>query len=112
MRADLLDPPAQWGEAFSLVIEIITVQALPRKFRAEAIANVSAMVAPGGTLLVIAAVQDELEESAQGPPWPLTRSEVETFAIDDLRPVRIEDAAYPEQPTEHRWRAEFARPRR
>ena len=35
--ADLLDPPAEWREAFDLVVESLTVQALPDPPRREAI---------------------------------------------------------------------------
>jgi hypothetical protein len=38
-----------------LVVESLTVQSLPRQLRAAAIARVREVVAPGGTLLVIAA---------------------------------------------------------
>jgi hypothetical protein len=67
------------------------------------------MVAPGGTLIVIAGVGDAPQAREDGPPWPLTRAEVESFAFGGLRPVRIElvDVA---QPGDRRWRAEFQRP--
>jgi SAM-dependent methyltransferase len=104
--ADLLDPPAEWRQAFGLVVESITVQSLPDPPRAQAIANVARMVGPGGTLLVIATARDAVDEPA-GPPWPLTRTEVEAFAIGALRPVLIEDLRDPAQPDVRRWRAEF-----
>ena len=106
VAADLLDPPAEWRQAFDLVVESITVQSLPDPPRAEAIANVARMVGPGGTLLVIATARDAAGEAA-GPPWPLTRAEVEAFATDGLRAVRIEDLR---EPGVRRWRAELARP--
>ena len=64
---------------------------------------------PGGTLIVIAGVGDAPTPPEDGPPWPLTRAEVESFASGDLRPIRLElvDAA---QPGDRRWRAEFERP--
>jgi pimeloyl-ACP methyl ester carboxylesterase/SAM-dependent methyltransferase len=101
--ADLLDPPAEWSDAFDLVLEIHTVQALPRDVRARAIRNVTDLVAPGGTLLVIAFAGDIGRE---GPPWPLTRAEVDSFAADRLVPVRVELVANGTP----RWRAEFRRP--
>ena len=52
--ADLLAPPAEWREAFDLVVESQTVQALPDPPRRDAIGNIGHMVAPGGTLVVIA----------------------------------------------------------
>ncbi len=80
--ADVLDPPTQWREAFDLVVESFTVQALPRRVRRQATAD-------------------------QGPPWRLTRAEIEAFAAGDLRPVRIEEIRDAGQPTVGRWRAEF-----
>jgi len=110
VTADLLHPPLPWLRAFDLVAEIITVQALPRTVRHQAIANVARLVAPGGTLLVIAAVHDDSSGRQPGPPWPLTRAETESFAADGLTPAAIEITTIPSQPTERRWRAEFHRP--
>lgn len=108
--ADLLNPPGSWRAAFDLVVESFTVQALPEVFHQPATSNVSSMVAPGGTLIVIAAARDEEGGSVQGPPWPLTRTEIDAFATDDLQPVEIEHLADAGNPGEHRWRAEFRRP--
>lgn len=110
VQADLLEPPEQWLAAFDLVVEIFTVQALPIPLRHQVTANVAGMVGPGGTLIAVAAVRVESEQAVPGPPWPLSRSEIETFAADGLTPVRIEDVTNPEQPAGHRWRAEFHRP--
>jgi SAM-dependent methyltransferase len=107
--ADLLDPPADWREAFDLVVESLTVQSLPDPPRGAAIARIAGMVAPGGTLLVIASRRDEADGPVQGPPWPLIRAEVEAFAAGGLRLERIE-ALVGEQPDVRRWRAELRRP--
>jgi SAM-dependent methyltransferase len=106
--ADLLDPPAEWLRAFDLVVESITVQALPDPPRAAAIANVASLVAPGGTLFVLSAAREQ-HEPANGPPWPLTRGEVDAFATGGLAAVRIEDLRDMPEPWERRWRAEFRR---
>ena len=107
--ADLLDPPPEWRHAFDLVVESLTAQSLPDPPRRDAIAQIAGMVAPGGTLIVIAAIHDE-GERGDGPPWPLTRAEVEAFAAGGLRPVAIE-AVRGAQPGDRRWRAEFTRDR-
>jgi hypothetical protein len=39
---------------------------------------------------VIAAAR-EPGEAANGPPWPLTRAEIDAFAAGGLEPVRVED---------------------
>lgn len=107
--ADLLDPPAEWREAFDLVVESITVQSVPEALHRDAIAHVGQMVAPGGTLVVIAAARHG-GEPVDGPPWPLTPAEIEAFETGGLRRVRVEDLTDPADPTVHRWRAEFERP--
>jgi len=109
VAADLLDPPQDWLRAFDLVVEVITVQALPDPPRRQAITNVGRLVGHGGTLIVIAAVQDDNTPPAQGPPWPLSRAEIGAFATDGLNLVRIENVAAPGRLGERRWRAEFHR---
>ncbi|MEU6080322.1 class I SAM-dependent methyltransferase [Streptomyces sp. NPDC047108] len=109
--ADLLDPPAEWRGAFGLVVESLTVQALPDPVRREAIDRVGELTGPGGTLLVIAAARGEGDAAESGPPWPLTRREIDAFAAGGLDAVRIEDVPRPGEPGRRRWRAEFHRPR-
>jgi SAM-dependent methyltransferase len=103
--ADLLDAPHEWAEAFDFVVESITVQALHASVRPRAIAAIGRTVAAGGTLLVLSAAR-EPEEPADGPPWPLTRAEIESFESGELSRVRIEKIALEDG---HRWRAEFRR---
>ncbi|MDX6533249.1 MAG: hypothetical protein QOF68_993 [Gaiellales bacterium] len=114
LTADLLSPPEGWHRSFDLVVEIITVQSLPDPPRAEAIAQVSRMVAPGGTLLVIATARRDETAPWEGPPWPLTRAEIDSFAAqdDDLRAVGVERLQAADQPGLARWRAEFRRAER
>jgi SAM-dependent methyltransferase len=106
--ADLLDPPGAWFEAFDFVFESLTVQSLPRPFRMSAVSRVRQMVAPGGTLLVLAAATDQApaDDDPNGGPWPLTRAEIESFASGDLRLVSLEDL---HDPDARRWRAELHR---
>jgi threonine dehydrogenase-like Zn-dependent dehydrogenase len=102
--ADLLALPAQWQEAFSLVVEVFTVQSLPRTLHEQATAAVSSTIAPGGTLLLITAVTESDDGPVAGPPWPLTSAELAAFGSYGLDPVTIEEAM------PDRWRAEFRRP--
>jgi SAM-dependent methyltransferase len=111
LTADLLDLPADWREAFDLVVEIMTVQALPDAVRPQATAAVADLVAPGGTLIVIAAARDEEDGPVHGPPWPLTRAEAEAFGATGLESVDIEDLRDAVDPSVRRWRAEFSRRR-
>jgi SAM-dependent methyltransferase len=105
--ANLLDLPMQWRQAFDFVLESLTVQSMPIEFHAPATANVARTVGPGGTLLVIATARDDADGPPDGPPFPLTRAEVEAFAEDGLEPVEIELVRDPGVPP--RWRAEFRR---
>jgi SAM-dependent methyltransferase len=103
--ADLLDLPAEWQAAFDVVIEIRNVQALPPPLHASAAAAVASLLAPGGSLFVAAAADDG---AADGPPWPLTRADLDGFAVDDIASVSIEFVQEPGEAP--RWRAEFHRP--
>lgn len=102
LAADLLDPPPEWREAFDLVYECFTVQALPVRLHPAATVQVGRMVAPGGTLVVVANIH---QPGQPFPPWPLTRDEVAAFAGDGLVTVSIEQV-------EGRWLGEFHRPER
>jgi SAM-dependent methyltransferase len=106
--ADLLAPPAEWAEAFDLVVECNNVQALPRSLRDRATAAVASFVAPGGTLLVVAAAATVWD--SDGPPWPLTRAELSAFAAGGLTEVSVERIRAPDDPLVERWRAIFTRP--
>jgi SAM-dependent methyltransferase len=106
--ADLLSPPPAWRHGFDLVVESNTVQALPRDLRARASVSVAGFVAPGGTLVVLAAAA--AEASDDGPPWPLTRGEVDLFAVDGLSSPEVEELAGTDGPFVRRWRAVFRRP--
>jgi len=107
--ADLLDPPAAWHQAFDLVVESLTLQALPDPPRRDAIARLGGLVAARGTLIAIARAR-EPDQTVQGPPWALSRAEIDALAGGGLEPVRIEDITDPQMPWPRRWRAEFRRP--
>lgn len=97
--ADLLNPPAEWHRAFDLVVENMTVQALPVSLHPVATERVASLV--GSTLLVLAVARDEGPEP-DGPPWPLTPSEIRAFETDGLSARRV-------YRDETRWLAEFGR---
>lgn len=115
--ADLLDLPEAWRGAFDLVLESITVQSLPIGMRESAVTRVRSLVAPGGTLLVVSNVREGAADAGflrDGPPWPLDRSEIESFAAvggpDAFDVVSVE--LVPDAADRHlvRWRAVFTRP--
>jgi hypothetical protein len=105
--ADLLDMPPEWHGAFDLVVESITVQSLPPRLHHEAIEHVTSTVAPGGTLIVLSAARAE-NEPVDGPPWPLTPSEIALFG-ERLSTVRFEDLRDALDPFYRRWRVELRR---
>jgi SAM-dependent methyltransferase len=107
--ADLFDPPPAWLRGFDFVLEVYTVQAFTGDLRARAIAKITEFVAPGGRLLVIARGRAEDEPEGQGPPWPLTREEVDGFLGAGLMEESFEDYAEPEPPWVRRFRALYRR---
>jgi SAM-dependent methyltransferase len=106
--ADLLYPPPDWLQAFDLVVESLILQALPDPPRPEAIAKLGNLVAPNGTLIVIARAR-EPEQEVDGPPWALSRAEIDALTQTGLEPVSIEALIDPQMPWPRRWRAEFRR---
>jgi SAM-dependent methyltransferase len=105
--ADLLAPPSRWLRAFELVVESITVQALPDPPRAAALARLGDFVAPGGALIVIARRREPWAADS-GPPWSLTRAEIDSVATGGLRQVSAETIEPGPVPS-RRWLAEFGR---
>ena len=105
--ADLFSLPAAWQQAFALVVEIFTVQALPVRLRPAAAAAVADTVAPGGRLLVVARVRedDSPAPAEDGPPWPLSRAELDLFGLglEQLERIPRPDGVG------SWWRAEFRR---
>jgi hypothetical protein len=90
------------------VVESFTVQAVPLSVRPTAITHVGQLVAPGGELIVITAIRED-DEQVNGPPWPLTRTELASFAAGNLRPTAVEYLPRPGEPSRHRSRAVFRR---
>jgi SAM-dependent methyltransferase len=105
--ADLLNPPAEWRHHFDFVVETYTTQALPVRLRPTVARQISRFVASGGTLLVLAAARDP-GEPFDGPPWPLTRADIDCFAVEGLELSSVEELREP--PETHRWRAVLTRP--
>lgn len=88
--ADLFDAPTEWRQAFDFVLEIYTVQALPRTLREHAIASIASFVAPGGQLLVVCRGCDPQDDPGI-MPWPLIRDELDVFKQSGLSELSFED---------------------
>ncbi|MEA2296294.1 MAG: hypothetical protein QOE86_3933 [Solirubrobacteraceae bacterium] len=84
--ADLFALAGDWRGAFAIVVEVMTVQSLPIELHRQAVETITALVAPGGTLLVRAATRAE-HEPAPHRPWPLRPSELAWFEADGLERV-------------------------
>ncbi len=108
VTADLLAPPVDWRGAFDLVAETYTLQVLPPPERAVAARVLGDLVAPGGTLLVLARGR-EPDDPEGAMPWPLTRAEVEAIGRAGLRLAAFEDFLDAEDPPVRRLRATFRR---
>ena len=104
--ADLLNPPAEWRQHFDLVVETYTTQSLPVRLRPTVVLHVGRFVAPGGTLVVLAVARD-VDEAVDGPPWPLSRADIESFAVEGLEVLSLDEIRDP--PGTHHWRAVFSR---
>ncbi len=111
VTADALRLPSEWHGAFDLVVEVYTLQVLPRALRADAARQLVATVAPGGILLVIARGREPHESEGQ-MPWPLLRDELEAIAAypPGLVLQALDDFLDDESPPVRRLVATFARP--
>ena len=108
MVADMFEPPIEWVQAFDLVLEVFTVQALPIDIRAKAVAGVSQFVASGGELLVIT-MGVAKAEGRTGPPWPLTKEELSFFQNEGLTELSFTELPTPPNRVSSRWRALYRR---
>jgi len=106
--ADLLAPPPDWRSAFDLVAETYTLQVLPAAPRATAARMLTELVAPAGTLLVIARGR-EPDEPEGSMPWPLLQTEIEAIECNGLRLTAFEDFMDAETPPVRRFRATYRR---
>jgi len=109
--ADLFALPDEWTGSFDLVHECYTIQALKHDFRKRAFAAIAALVAPGGSLLVICRSRpDDVE--VDGPPWPLSRAELTAFEHHGLIEKSCQEFTVqkPDRAVPH-FRVMYSRPR-
>jgi SAM-dependent methyltransferase len=88
--ADLFHLAARWDEAFSLVVEIRTLQSLPLPQRADATAAIAATVRPGGQVFVRALARDDGEPPVSRP-WPVSWGELRGFIKAGLHEAEFAD---------------------
>ncbi|MFL6100368.1 MAG: class I SAM-dependent methyltransferase [Actinomycetales bacterium] len=107
--ADLFELPAEWRRSFDLVVEIYTVQALPRDLRTRAVAAVRDLLATGGTACVIQASLGRGDSADDGPPWPFTRDEIDQFAGEGVELADLQPVASDGGPFATHWMATLTR---
>jgi len=81
---DIFDMPQHYKEHFDFVFEALTIQSLPVKFREKIIDAIVDTLALNARLLLVA---HKKEDEFTGPPWPLTKEEVDMFkkaGLDEL----------------------------
>ena len=103
VNADLFSAPLEWKSRFDFVLESYTLQVLPPDLRAHAIQCIASLIAPGGTLLVIARGREPSAPEGE-MPWPLTRAELSLFGDQGLKEVNFEDYMDSEKPPVRRFR--------
>jgi len=87
--ADLFSVPEDWAQAFDLVVEIRTVQALPPDLRPNVLDAVASLVAPGGVLRIVALARAE-GVIPYGPPWAVSEREMGRLVEAGLTVVSFE----------------------
>ena len=108
---DLFRLPDRYRNAFDLVLEVYTLQAIPWPDRSAGFKPVAECVAPGGVLLaVMRGRDDEAEVDGSGPPWAISRAECSAFERQGLVLDSWEDFLEPEEPFNRRFRSIFRRP--
>lgn len=104
--ADLFALPSSMVGVFDFVFEAYTLQALPETVRSVAVDGVASLLAPGGSLLVVTRGR-EPEEHVEGPPWPLSLTELAGFQSAGLLEHTFEEFMDGSIP---RWRIHYLKP--
>lgn len=92
LACDLLDLPSRLVGRFDLVVEVCTLQTLAPELRQTAAVSLARLVAPRGVLLAISCGKHAEDLGPQeGPPWPLSATELEQLlagaGLCSMRPV-------------------------
>ena len=108
VACDLSATPVVWHQAFGLVFEAFTLQAMPPEARTGGFAALARLVAPEGRLLVVTRAR-EADEPMTTLPWPLSREELRAFDEAGLHAESFEDFVDRETPPVRRFRATWWR---
>ena len=96
--ADVEALPDEWVGAFDLVVEIRTLQSIPRESRSAAADSIAGATAPGGRVFVhgFGAADGEQFDS---PPWPVTPRELARLSSAGLDRVEyVEEPIHADGP--------------
>lgn len=102
---DLLNPTKISDCQFDFILESYTLQALPAEVRPQGMENISKLLAPHGTLLVICRGR-EFDEPAASLPFPLTKEELAYLNKLGLKQIEFEDYVGDNDPI-RRFRIEY-----
>lgn len=75
---DLFDIPKEMLQSYDFIFEFRTVQSLPVSLREKTVSSICSLLNKGAYLLVGANGRNE-EDILSGPPWPLTKEELNLF---------------------------------
>jgi SAM-dependent methyltransferase len=106
--ADLFNLDPQWQDKYDFIFECKTIQALPLNVRSQVIPKIAVLVAPQGTLLVIARHRDP-DTIPDGPPWALSDVELSQFTELGLTEVQRDRFVEGEQVKVEQYRLEYCR---
>lgn len=107
--ANLFETPSLWRQHFDFTLEIRTIQSLPPAMQEEAMQHIAQHVAPDGRLLVICQAR-EADVPITGPPWPLVKTDFDTFQYHGLDEVAFDETLLRRNPTLWTYRIEYRRP--
>jgi SAM-dependent methyltransferase len=107
--ANLLSPPADWIGKFDFILEAYTLQVLPSEMQTAAMKSMARLVAPGGSILLIARGRDEHAPRGLDFRWPLSRVDLKVLKECGLREDSFEDLLEDADPPVRRFRAVYSR---
>jgi SAM-dependent methyltransferase len=87
--ADLFSLDPDWLGGFDLVVEVRTVQSLPPDIRADVLRGIASLVAPGGSLLLVALARED-SVVPYGPPWAVSQRELRVLEEAGLIRVSLD----------------------
>jgi 2-polyprenyl-3-methyl-5-hydroxy-6-metoxy-1,4-benzoquinol methylase len=106
--ANLLELAPRYRQAFDLVVEIFTLQALPLSLRESAVRSVAQCVAPGGRLFIVCRARND-HDVPQGPPWALSREDLGPIEQDGMKLIELADYIDNDEPPQRRFAATWQR---